>query len=377
MRASIVAGAAALISIAIAANSLVANGGDPTVFVGFGEEATATRAYAEDRLGEVVLREKQGHDGKFFFIQAVDPWLSSPSENAVLLDPPVYRSQRMLYPALSGGLGTLGPEATVWGLLVVNILGMAIGTYVTARLARLLGGSEWWGLAFALNFGLIFDLQNDGAGIVAACLAMWGVLMLYQGRHWLAIPLLVGAVLSREVMLVTAGGVAIWHWLEGRRRQAIATAVIPAACLGGWIAYVTARLGPDQTSVGAFSAPFTGLIEAFPSWLREPATLATALAVLLLMAVYALRWATSRTALGWAYVGFVGVSVVMSARVWEHPFDFARAQAPLLTAAVMLVFVETSSPMRRSGQIEGQPNSEHMASSGVTNQHLERKTKAP
>ena len=337
---------AALVSGAVVANTLVGYDGDATAFIGFGEGAAATRAYAEERLGDVVLREKQGHDGKFFFIQANDPWLLDPSEHAALLDPPVYRSQRMLYPVFAGVSGILRPEAIVWGLVLVNVIGMVLGTYATARLARLLGGSQWWGLAFVLNFGLLFDLKNDGAGIVAACLAIWGVLMLYQRQHWWAVALFVGAVLAREVMLVTAAGAAAWHWFEGRRQKALATAGIPLISLAVWIVYVTARLGSDRTSVGAFSAPLVGLVKAFQIWLEDPANLVIGISVLLLMVIYTLRWSTSRTALGWSYLGFVAVALVISDRVWRQPFDFARALAPLLTTAVLLVFVEVPSRPR-------------------------------
>ena len=334
---------AALVSGAVVANTLIGYGGDATAFIGFGEEAAATRAYAEEQLHDVVLREKQGHDGKFFFVQANDPWLLKPAEHAALLEPPVYRSQRMLYPVLAGVMGVLGPEAIVWSLVVVNIIGMVLGTIGTARLARLLGGSEWWGLAFVLNFGLLFDLQNDGAGIVAACLAIWGVLMLYRRQYWWAIALFGGAVLAREVMLITSVGAAAWHWFDGRRQKALATAAIPLFSLAVWIAYVTARIGPDQTSVGAFSAPFVGLVKSFQGWLEDPVNLAIGISMLLLMIIYTMRWWTSRTALGWSYVGFVAVALVMSERVWSQPFDFARALAPLLSAAILLVFVELSS----------------------------------
>src|SRR5690606_19508433 len=124
---------------------LAETGWDATVFVAFGEEATPTREYAEERLGEVFLRRAQGHDGKFFFVQSNDPWVIDPEENALVLDRPLYRSQRMLYPALAGGGGLFGPETIVWAMLVVNLLAMGVGTWVTARIAMEMGGSPWWG----------------------------------------------------------------------------------------------------------------------------------------------------------------------------------------------------------------------------------------
>ena len=338
--------ASVLISAAVVSNSLAANNWDPSVFIGFGDEAADTRAYGEELFGEIVLRDLQGHDGKFFFVQAIDPWLLDPSTSSALLEPPVYRSQRVLYPMLAGGLGLLGPEQIVWSLVLVNILGLALGTLAASRLARRFGGSEWWGLAFALNFGLLFDLQNDGAGIIAACLGMWAVLMLYQERYGWAIAFLAGAVLTREVMAVTVAGAAAWHWFEGRRRWALSTAALPGLVLVGWVVYVTARLGPDESSVGAFSPPFVGLVRAIPHWLESPATLVIGASVLFLMIIYTVRWARSPTALGWSFIGFVAIGLTMSERVWREPFDFARALAPLITAAILIIFVEQSSRTR-------------------------------
>lgn len=348
---------ATVVSTLILLNSLSAFAWNPTTFVGFGEDAIATTEYGQERLGAVVLRDQQGHDGKFFFIQANDPWLLDPSEHAELVDPPVYRSRRMLYPAFAGLMGFASPGVIVWNLVVVNVIGMALGTLAAARLARLLGGSVWWGLAFGLNFGLIFDLMNDGAGVIAACLAMWAVLMLYQQRYGWAVWLMAGAVLSREVMLVTAVGAAAWHWSKGRRRVALGTVLIPGAAIAAWTLYITARLGSDTTSVGAFSLPFVGLARAFPYWAEDPAVLATGCAMLLLMVLYVLRWAQSRTALGWSYVGFVAVAVLMSDKVWRYPFDFARSLAPLITAAILLIFVEVTNRTRDRDPSELAPSS--------------------
>ena len=179
---------------AIAVRVLAEVDWDPTIFVAFGEEATPTREYAEERLGDVYLRPAQGHDGKFFFVQSNDPWVLDPEENALVLDRPLYRSQRMLYPLLAGGGGLFGSETITWSMLVVNVLAMGAGTWVVARIAMEMGGSPWWGLAFALNLGFISEVNIGGAGVVAAVAAFGAVLAVMKGRRGLAVGLLVVAV---------------------------------------------------------------------------------------------------------------------------------------------------------------------------------------
>ena len=112
---------------------------DATLFTAFGEEALPTRAYAEERLGDVFLRASQGHDGKFFFVQANDPLVLDPETNTSVLDRPLYRSQRMLYPLLAGGGGFLSPETIVWSLIVVNVLAMGAGTLATVSVREVHG----------------------------------------------------------------------------------------------------------------------------------------------------------------------------------------------------------------------------------------------
>jgi hypothetical protein len=315
---------------------------DPTVFVGFGVDATPTTEYGEERLGEVYLRDQQGHDGKYFFVQANDPWLHDPAANAEILDYPIYRSQRMFYPLLAGGLGLLSPEAIVWNMVLVNVIAMALGTWGTAKLALRLGGSAWWGLAFVGNVGLMFALANDGAGIVATAFAVWGVLMLYEDRMAPAAALLAASALTREVMIVCAAGAAIWLWTERRRRAAAIVGAVPVGILGLWEIYLRVRLGPDDAGVNAIGAPFVGIIEAFPTWTEETLVLVAGFGFLALLAIYVLRWFSTRTALGWSFVGFIPLSLILTEKVWRELFDFTRAIAPLITAAVLLIFVETS-----------------------------------
>jgi len=344
----VVATVASLLTVVLVSVGLNRAGWDPTVFVGFGEDAVAITEYATERLGAIELRPVQGHDGKFFFVQANDPWVTQPTDNAAILDHPIYRSQRMLYPVLAGGFGLFGPTAVTWGLLVVNILAMGLGTFATARLSRRLGGSTWWGLAFVANFGLLYTLTNDDAGILAAALAMWAVAMVYEERLGMAIALLAGAALTREVMVVCAAGLAVWLWSQHRRKAALVALVVPGVAIAGWIVYLRYQLGPDQADPRAVGWPFVGLARAVPEWLADPVVALAGVAVLVILALFTVRWAQTRTALGWMFIGFVPLAALLTDKVWREIFDYTRAVAPLLTAAMLLIFVEARAKRERS-----------------------------
>lgn len=323
-------------------------GWDATAFVGFGQDATAIREYAEERLDGVVLRQAAGHDGKFFFVQANDPWVAEPQERAELFDYPVHRSRRMLYPILAGGLGLFGPEVIVWSLLVSNVLWMALGTWGTARLAQALGGSPWWGLAFTFNIGLIFSLVIDGADILALALAVWAVAFLYEERFGPAVALLAASALSREAMIVCAIGAGVWLWTRGRRRAALVAVGVPSVALGIWEAYLRLRLGPDQGLPGSFGLPFAGLASAVTQWSQEPTVLAFGVCLVLLAILLVRRWWMGRSLLSWAFIGFVPLAILFTAPVWTEFFDFTRVLAPLVTASILVVFVEERSAVDES-----------------------------
>jgi hypothetical protein len=328
-----------MLTAALVAGALAAFDWDATVFVSFGS-TDPSREFAEQRLGEVVLRGELGHDGKFFFVQANDPWLLDPSNHAEILDFPVYRSQRMVYPLLAGGFGLFGPEAVVWGLLVVNVVAMAVGTLGAARLARSLGGSPWWGLAFPANLGFLYALTIDSGGVVAAAFAIWAVAFLYENRLRPGIALLAASALTREVMLISAAGIAVWLWSRDQRRQALYVAGVPALALGIWEIYIRIRLGPDPHGVDALGLPLVGLLRAIPGWLDDPITLAAGACIVAFILIYVIRWWNTRSLLGWAFLGFVPLALMMTEKVWTLIFDFTRAVAPLMTATLLLVFVE-------------------------------------
>ena len=189
------------IAAALAVRLLVPHDWDPSAFIAFGKEATANLDYGRALLGDdVVVREQQGHDGKFFFVLANDPLILDSAADPALLDRPAYRAQRIGYPAIAGAFGTLPPEAIAWGLVIVNVVFLGLGTYATAGLAASYGASPWVGLAFPLSLGMISELYIDGAGIVAQALGVGGVWLADRRRWGWATAAFAAAALAREVL---------------------------------------------------------------------------------------------------------------------------------------------------------------------------------
>lgn len=332
----------ALVGLAIgsglALRNLVPVRFDPSVLIRVGEQQQEYVDYARARLGHLVLSPKAGHDGKFFFVQAMDPLLLHPDLNARLLDRPTYRAQRMLYPLLAGGAGLFPARATAWGLVTVNVLALALGTWATARLARLMGVSEWFGLAFALNPGMIVELNIDGSGILALALGMLGVSYFEEDRRWPAVAALAAAALARETMLLFAVGLAVYEF--ARRRRLDARWLVPFAGVGLWALWIRVRLGSGLgEDTQALDLPLRGLVRAVTPWLHRPDGVVDLLMAVLLLAMGLLlvvETVRHPTALGAATLGFVVLGLFLSQAVWDRYFDSSRALAPVITGYLVV-----------------------------------------
>jgi hypothetical protein len=336
-----VVGAVGLVIVGtFALRILIPIGMNPTVFLALGEESPAQTTYAEDLLGDVATRpDNLGHDGRFFFAQANDPWYLEPERHAAVLDRPVYRGQRMLFPMIAGGFGVFPPGVVVWSMLATNLLAIAIGAWLAARLAASWGASTWLGISVPLNIGLLFELDIGGAGILAYAFCLGAVLALLNERIVLASLLFGGAALSREVMVVFAVGVFLVFWLE-EHRLIWRIVITPLIAVSVWYVYVLFRLA-GVTGVGGgtenFTAPFVGIFEAFRSWSRDPSTLLINLSLLLVIVAFTPLALRSRVPIAWGALPFVALATVLSVNVWLEPFNFTRALAPVFTAAPFLV----------------------------------------
>lgn len=335
----LVGGVGLAISVGIALRVLIPYGMDPTIFLALGEDAPVQTVYAQRLLGDVNVRPGGGHDGKYFFAQANDPWYLEPERHAAVLDRPAYRGQRMLFPMIAGGFGLFAPGVVVWSMLVTNLLALAIGAFLGAKLAATWGGATWLGLLVPLNIGLLFELDIGGAGILAYVCCLGALFALVSERAWPAAFLFAAAALSREVMLLFAMGIFVLWWLE-RRELPWRFVITPLVAITVWYVYLHVRLA-DVPGVGGgtqnFAPPFVGLFEAFRSWAASPDPLVINLTLLTVIVAIIPLVLRSRLPIAWGALPFVALATVLSVNVWREPFDLTRALAPVFTAAPFLV----------------------------------------
>ena len=329
------------IGVAIALRILIPHGMDPTVFLALGEDSPIKTGYARRLLGDVTTRRDLGHDGRFFFPQANDPWFLDPGSHAVFLDRPVYRAQRMLFPMVAGGFGLFPPWVVAWAMLATNVLAMAIGAAVAAKLAATWGASTWLGLWVPLNVGVLFELDIGGAGILAYTCCLGATYALVKDRIWLASTLFAAAALSKELMVAYAAGVFILWWYD-RRRYLWPIIVTPLAAMAAWTAYLWFRLDGilgTGGNTGNFGLPLVGFAEAFRAWIQEPLNLLVSLVLLAALVAFVPLALRGRLPIAWGALPFVGLVVVLSANVLREPFDFSRAILPVFTALPFLIMV--------------------------------------
>jgi hypothetical protein len=328
--------------VAVIIGSLVAHDGDITGLIKFGSapDAQVISDHASELIGrEVATVEAEGHDGKYFFLQALDPFFLAPDEHAALLDRPIYRGQRMLFPAIAGGGGLVPAAAIPWTIALTNLFAIALGTVATARLAARAGASHWWGMAFALNVGVIFEFDISGAGILAFAAALWGTIALEENDDRSAAGWFVLAVLAREVMFLYLAGALLLRLFRSRRIP-WAIGIPPTLAALSWALYLRLRLteGAGVDEVQEFGLPFGGMAGAYENWIENPVDLAVILALVAIIPMLVVRAVRRPTYLSWGSLGFVVLAIFFSRQVWWRFFDISRAIAPVITAYLIATF---------------------------------------
>jgi hypothetical protein len=317
---------------------------NPSVFLKFPESRPEQMDYATGMLGRIVPAVGEGHDGKYYFIQAMDPFYLEPESHARMLDRPSYRAQRMLYPTLGGGFGLFPPLFTAWALWGINLAALGLGGWLTARLASEIGLSPWLGVLFFLTPGVLISSLIDTGDVLGMLFFVAGALMIMRRRYARAGLLLVLAALSRETMLLAAAGAVAWAWRTEKRVPPILG--LPFVVTAGWWVFLRFRIGylddsvQDLANVGV---PLNGFYEALQVWASSPGAIEHMLFGVLLMVLSLLvvrrAWLTP-SVLGYMTASFALVAITMTVEVWSAYFDSTRALIPVIPAFVLMVLAQ-------------------------------------
>jgi hypothetical protein len=337
---------------------------DPSWFVRFGAEARQT-VLGRQILGSVSTHPGVGADGQYFWILARDPLLLNPQTLAPWLDRPVYRAQRIGYPAFAAPWRVFGERSLLWGLLFGNIAVVAIGSYLTARLAISLGLPARTALAFAFNPGVIFSTMFDLCDALALA-ATIGALYAAVSRKRLALACFsVIAGLTKEPAVLALGAAAALTSgagfgdrgpaFEGKTRALLIAPAVLA--VGAWGAYVRVRFGAASASVVEFAPPFVGLVTAWQTRWSDGRIVDILSAAALLIAACAVivLFLRRRTLLLSAALPYALLVPFLSEHVMLFTTNALRAFAPAFTFLWLEVY-RRQDPTRTAESDAGRSN---------------------
>jgi len=317
---------------------LVAFDGNPQWFVHFGTEYPGI-GYARSILGPDLLTPHQdGHDGQAYWALARDPLLLHGRDVlARNLDRPVYRAQRIAYPAIAAAWRLAGETALLWGLLITNLLVVFAGGWLAAQLARLSGAPLRASLGFALCPGVVVAALFDFSDALALAALLAAIVGLQSRRTALAIGAAVLAVLAKEPSLLGLIGIATLAPALDRRTR-LSLVLVPTVAMIGWGLYARWRLGWLPTQINELALPLLGYVEAWQrAWAPRSAWADAFFAVALLpIAVIGTRWwIARRTLLLSAAVPFLWLVPFLSGSVLGLTLNSLRAIAPAVTLLIL------------------------------------------
>lgn len=317
------------------------HGGNAEWFVKYGRNHPAMLERARSLLGhdDIEVAFIDAHDGPLFWLIARDPLLLSPDESVPLLDRPAYRAQRILYPALAAPSRLFGEPALLWGMVVVNLVAVGIGTYVTAMIVAMVRAPVRAALAFPLNPAIVTGVLLDLSDVWATALLVSSVYAVMRKRWGWAVVAATGAVLSREVYAVGVIGLAIGA-VGAPAIARVRLVAVPGVVALGWKAYVYWRLhGAGDSASDLVLVPFLGWLDAYRlSWkpMDRGADMVVAGVMLAVAVGVVVQWLRRRSLLLWAAVPFALVVPFAHFGVLSNATNSVR----LLGAAITLLVVD-------------------------------------
>lgn len=304
---------------------------EPSVTLRVGIESPAL-SFVTSELGPIPVTRGVGHDGQFAYVLARLPLdLQAAAEYA---DVPAYRYRRPLYSWLSGGLGLLGPHATLWAMIGLSILAFGLAAAAAARLARQLDSRWWIPVGVVANLGLILAVQLTTVDTLACAFGLWALSCWLEGRRWLAVAALGAAGLTKEVYLLFAAGIAFGE-VKAPVRDRFALLFLGVLPVLAWSGILSWTLPGMTTTNGNLGLPLVGFLDGVRFWQAEPDVVLGFLSLLTVIGGLIAAIATRSRLVRWSIVPWLGIALISTTVVWGGANNALRAFAPLWFLVVL------------------------------------------
>jgi hypothetical protein len=229
---------------------LTVNRGDPLSLVTIGT-----------RFSQGISDGSEGYDGQFVYYIARDS-----STAAQYLDVPAYRFQRILLP-IAGRLLAFGQESLLpWSFLFINLLAVAVGTWLLEQLLVGYKVSRWYALTYGLSIGILGSVRLSLSEPLAYGLVIGGVWLAGRDRWWFSACLFALAALAKETTLFFVGGFILYLLFQRQFLKAISLGAIAVLPFALWQLILRAHFGEFGIGSGGAMAtsfefiPFAGVV---------------------------------------------------------------------------------------------------------------------
>ncbi len=318
---------------------------------------------------------QEHYDGLYYYAIALDPFALGEAHE--LIDMASYRYGRPMHGWLASVL-SIGNRAVIpEALLVLSLLGLALGAFGASRLCVHFGRTAWGGLAIAMSPGLLFATTVSTTEAMGTALAIG--LVLAWVRRWSAWAIaLIAIVLSlyREQLVLVIIGILLFEVIDRIRRRSrpwgeeirrAAALLAGPVALAAWLVYAHSQFGtsPTPDDPGNLSVPPMGWIDSFrvaygsqnAGSLIDQQIGSTAppyliaLAVLLLAALWAAR--KVRSPLDTILILQVILMASLGWRTLAYPHEMYRIPSLAILAALAVLLLAGTPGVSRQSPLPG------------------------
>jgi hypothetical protein len=232
-----------------------------------GEESTL-RPLIEAEFPGLRLVPGEGNDGQIYYAIGLD--LAGDQAPPYINDPEL-RYQRIVYPAVAALGGMVGGEGLFWSMVVVSILAMGMTTAASETIRRHLGLNRWIHAGVLLNPGIWLAARQLTPDLLGLGLGLAGISLALRRKWGFAVALLAVSALTKESLVLLAGGLALWLLAERRILLMLAVGAIPSLTVVLWSFQARALAGGSGALGGGnWSLPLLGLVDASSFWPQTP-----------------------------------------------------------------------------------------------------------